>query len=103
MKKEELLKRCRYYKGEEEYEGDPKNLFFWEAEEMYVKYEGTQDAVETIICFLECGLAGVCPSIPIELRAFLFGVYCHGADNSPIMLADNFEKSFLPNYLARPL
>ena len=41
MKKEELIKQCRYYSGEEKCPFNEENMqWFWDMERVYVKTEG---------------------------------------------------------------
>lgn len=53
MKKEELIKQCRYYKGEERSPYDRPNLdWYWEMERVYVvnngEFEGERDLYNAI-------------------------------------------------------
>lgn len=103
MKKEDKIKECRFYKGESEFDGDYKNLLYWEAEKMYVEIEGTQESADNVGFYFANGLAGTDYDVPLELLACLFRMYCKGADNDPATLAIYFKKNFLANYLAQPL
>ena len=103
MKKEELIKRyCRFYKGEDEFNGDYNILFYWEAEEVFIRHYGTRDSEETVRFYKNCGLEGATDEIPLELAATLFVVYCHGADYDPMELVESFKKKFLAKYLDHP-
>ena len=42
-KKEELIKQCRYYKGEKECPFDGEKGWFWDMERVYVSHDGEFD------------------------------------------------------------
>ncbi len=106
MEKQDLLKHCKLYDGNPEC---PKDVFsiqygflFWEAEELFVNKQDPEFVESIVSSFLNCGLAGECMSIPIQLRACLFSVFCKGADTDPESLSIAFKTNVLPKYLALP-
>lgn len=97
------LLQCRYYHGEKEYKGAGLDLFFWEAEMLYVESDGTKEEIEAVNFFFNCGLSSEGVGLPLELLAALFAIYCKGSDISPELNAKNFEENFLKKYLAHSL
>lgn len=106
MEKLDFLKQCKLYKGQTECPAELNNTqygpLFWDAERLYVEHQEPEFISGTVGAFLECGLAGEGSSLPIQLRACLFSVFCKGADNDPAVLANYFKTSVLPKYLALP-
>ena len=108
MTRDELIKQCRYYNGEEKnpYEEDntelgSKRFFFWIAEESYVSSGGVDKNDKSLLKSL--GLSSIPKDVPTSLLSRLFFVFSHGSDIEPSSLADKFEDNVLPTYLARPL
>lgn len=105
MDKQELLKYCHYYKGEEHF---PEELFdvhttvflFWEAEMAFVKSSGTQKELEVRDTYLRAGLASANYDLPLSLLAWLFALYLKGNDNPDLGLCGvYFVKNFLASYI----
>ena len=104
MKKEDLLKFCRYYHGEKSFpqsleQKSPKAFLFWEAEQMYVESTGTDIESESVKQYLSAGLASANQSLPIFLLASLFVVFNKGSENDLRISAAYFVRDFLPDYL----
>ncbi|MBR6082150.1 MAG: hypothetical protein IKP62_04410 [Salinivirgaceae bacterium] len=111
MKREERLKHCRYYKGEEDYpegkfgEDIPSAFFYWEAEEIYVnRFETDPEFAKQAVadCFRE-NLVGLYLDIPLELLACLYATYVHTMGGGEYSAGPYFEHNFMPKYLAQPL
>lgn len=100
MTKEELLAKCKCYKGEKRC---PDDVFFWgwECEKMYVRdmMAGKLDDLKSAVDFFcNLGLDKV-PELkdgtPIEIQALLFERFCYQSDNDPETLAGYFPKFYL--------
>lgn len=111
MKRDDLLKQCRFYKGEREYPANKFNdtfgLAYWEAEEMYVNRfhlkKNKDFARQAIDDCIKQNIVADYVDVPTELLACLFATYCHVMGNDEYATAPYFELKFMPNYLARPL
>ena len=79
MTREELIKQCRYYKGEEKcpFERNSNADLWWGGEKMFVDYasddesffQGLKDSFEDALASGHCNGVLVDSSIPIEKRA----------------------------------
>lgn len=111
MKKEELLKICKYYKGETECPSkfiNSRASLFWESEKLWVEKEGEAQR-SSIILLVECGLSDEhiqlarkpadFLDIPLELRAIMFELLCRYSDIDPKNEALFFLNTVLPEYL----
>ena len=104
MVKNELIKKCKFYRGEETFPSEMSNtmyaFLFWEAEWAYVTYYNTQEEENAIKAYLEAGLGGANLEITTPLLAWLFAIYCKGADIDITTAAVYFRKRVLPAYVA---
>lgn len=82
MTREELIKLCRYYKGEEEnpFDGGSIDALWWSGEKMLADnvsddksfFQRLKDSLEDAIASKECFGVLVDSSIPIDKRAIIF-------------------------------
>ena len=82
MTREELIKQCRYYKGEEKcpFERNSNADLWWGGEKMFVDYasddesffQGLKDSFEDALASGHCNGVLVDSSIPIEKRVLIF-------------------------------
>lgn len=102
MKSEDLLKQCRYFRGEDEIpETLPDEYIrFWLAEATAVDAlrDGTED--DFLSDYKQLGEPGASSNLPSILLAVLFATYCKGQDVSPEQLAESFAAQFLTDYTA---
>ncbi len=105
MKKDDLLRFCRYYRGENKcpapvIEKSESMIFqFWEAEQMYVNNSDSEFEKEVVAQYLEAGLASANLDLPLFLSACLFAVFKKGSENDLKLTAAYYIKNFLPAYL----
>ena len=93
MRKEDLLKLCRYYKGEK------KNPFMGSAKESFWKYEEfwcnlTENSAsfsKMIDDYLRAGLRTFCEydGTPVTLKALLYNRFCN---SNEMVNADDFKR-----------
>lgn len=85
MNKSELLKHCRYYKGEKDPpKGQPWYIFlFWEAEEAAVRSLGDPGEDEELEYFVKLGDPGAEYPVPRNIRNYLYFIFCKGGDAAP--------------------
>lgn len=106
-RREDLIKRCRYYKGEKEnpFEGkDQTKAMFWFYEEVYVQ-EFLAESSNLVDCYSEYVAYGMedfskDDDVPTMFKALLFNRYYHGDGGSPSE-PSSFKKWYLKNYLNR--
>ena len=90
MTREELIKQCRYYKGEEECpfedEGQDESLF-WSYEDLWVNelkgnYIHDQMTLSSYLAFPSVANAnkGKLSAVPVSLQLLLFNRYMHWLD-----------------------
>lgn len=101
-KLEKLLNECRYYRCEVEMPRDlnPDFILFWIAESAAVQAVMRGDENKCLSGYYEIGEPGKYTNISPIILAFLFGIFCKGADTNPADLIESFEKDFLPSYMA---
>lgn len=106
--KQELLKHCLFYTGEEwkadKFAEDFMAFFFCEVEENFIRDHGTEREKANIEFYVNSGLKDTIPEnvLPLSLAASLFGMCWHcGGDNSPVDRINYFKSRFLPEYLKR--
>ena len=87
MEKSELLKHCRYYKGENEPpKGQPWYMdFFWDAEYSAVWSSSDPDYNENddLDYFVKLGDPGAEYPVPRIIRNSLYFKFCKGSDAAP--------------------
>lgn len=103
MKKEELIKHCRYYKGEEECpyktdEGRTNKGLLWFYEKKWVcDYEEREsyyiEYVQDYICH-ELGLFEETDGVPISLKALLFNRYDHWTQGDPEGFKEWYKREY---------
>lgn len=103
--KEQYLKDCTLYKGEEkcpDYIKDiPFGLSFWEIEKDYVEQKDSVNEMEKLRFFFDSKVKLSNFELPIFLYACLFTFYCHNNEADRDKLALSFEESkFFNDYLA---
>lgn len=103
-KKQELIRKCRFYDGGEEFNRDKFSsvkgaLFFWQAEKMFVNQRGSELAKDVEDQYKDAGLSEYRPELPLLLRAFLFAVFCKGNDAPIQEIVDRYKDRFIPAYL----
>ena len=112
MKQEELIKKCRFYKGESECPDEMKRYIrgylFWNAERLWVSQNGIAEA-SSILFLVNCGLSdedlllGQCNEelidMSLDLRAIMFQLFCRYSDISPLEEAKFFVSTVLPEYI----
>lgn len=112
MMQEELIKQCRFYKGESECPDEMKHYIrgylFWNAEQLWVSQHGIADA-SSILFLVNCGLSDedlllrqcdeAIIDISLDLRAIMFQLFCRYSDISPLEEAKFFVSIVLPEYL----
>lgn len=102
MNKNDLLKSCRYYKGESDIPSslDGLEVGYWLAESVAV------DAVEEgrtgrfVGAWLEAGEPGKDSNLPPVLLSTLFFNFRKGSNNSPAETIKAFVDVYLPRYIA---
>lgn len=100
MKKEELLKYCRYYKGEEEITNnqDADIYIIWRAERAWVQdFSNDEITQKTLNEYIAFGLIdfSITDNTPIHLKAFIFQSYCHYIERVDI---ENFKNFYTKYY-----
>lgn len=100
--KEELLRRCRVYKGELECPNNA-NFILWEAEKMYVdeySKESSQVVEEALKNLHRFNLAwvGDGDGFPLEVIALLFAIFDHGGYNPT-----DINANYFPAYYEREI
>ena len=98
--KNELLKSCRYYKGEP---SAPKgiHILFWIAEEAAVRrVESGRDIDELLSGYKAIGEPGKASGVHPLILDSLFTLYCKGSNTAPWDNIESFEKNHLPRYMA---
>lgn len=99
MGRKDLLKQCRYYKGETEnpFEGKGNNdALFWFYEQKWVEWTIKQDSFQYLADeYSRLGLADFHTEIPITLRAILYNRYDHWAQGG----VEDFKKFLECDYL----
>ena len=111
MKREDRLKKCRFYKGEKEFpetkygEDLPFAFSYWEAEELYVnRFEDEKEfAQQAIADCLRENLVGLYLDVPLELLACLYATYVHIMGGDGHSTGPYFEHNFMPKYMAQHL
>lgn len=99
MNKDNLLKYCRYYKGEE---STPKNVntTFWEYEQKWVEWMLNNDAIldDMVSVFVSNGLGAFeqKDNTPITLKALLFNRYAHWSLGD---IVEGFKKWYKSSYI----
>lgn len=101
---EEVLKLCRYYRGEKEnpFEGkDPNKAMLWFYERSWVsawEHERSSEFDEMISDYMRCGLASfeTKDGIPVSLKALLFNRYGRTAQtlSAAVEPFKNFYKKY---------
>lgn len=106
MEKKDLIKFCKYYKGEEKnpYEGKEQNeAMFWGYESKWIDFnftkEGRELLADYITDYVSTGLAmfEMQDDTPASLKALLFNRYCHWSSGSMIDCVEPF-KTFYKKY-----
>jgi hypothetical protein len=105
-KKKELIRKCRFYDGGEEFNRDKFTgvkgaLFFWQAEKMFVNQRGSELAKDVEDQYKDAGLSEYHPELPLLLRAFLFAVFCKGSDAPTQENVEGYKTRFIPAYLGQ--
>lgn len=102
MTEKELIKQCRYYKGEAEC---PANVdpTFWECERVFVaeKMKPKSPLLDSVMKeyhVLNLEHVGGYDKVPMEIKALIFNRFCHHSDNSPEINALYFGKFYTSNY-----
>lgn len=99
MDKKDLLKFCRYYKGERPLEThDAGTLISWRAERAWFFDMLNEEADGDILpAYIAAGLSDFRKDddIPIYLKAYLFQSFCHYAERTEIA---EFKKYYLEYY-----
>lgn len=102
MSTNELLKSCRYFRGESSIPAslDDESVGFWLAEASAVDAveEGKTDRL--LSAYKSTGEPGKASNLPPILLAALFEYFCKGYDASPADCLEPFEKRYLPSYIA---
>lgn len=104
MDKKELLKSCRYYKGEKENPNKGGTAFYiWDCERRWVNEMLIKESVSdwmslTLNRYLDCGFASfeAMDDTPMTLKAALFSLLEHW--NEGIVSTDDF-KIFYNNWI----
>ena len=103
MTTEDVIKQCRYYKGQKK---SPANtpLTFWNYERIWVEWTleaedeksvGAQELKAMLKRYKDVHLENfqVDDGVPVTLKAFLFNRYEHWTEG------DGFEESYMKNYI----
>ncbi len=105
MTREELIKQCRYYKGEKEcpsqysgFESKRFSFFFWIAEKTYCNSTDSQRRKSANEFFSQFPL-GIKTNILPALAGELLGMYSKGRDMTEASNINGFEKTFISSYL----
>lgn len=98
----ELLKRCRYYHGEEDYPYENEDFFFfWEIEKAWVRNKNMRDVEERLTFSEKCGIDKIFDNVPLTLRAALFSKWCSIRDIQPTEGSfDEFVSGFYSDYMS---
>lgn len=105
MNKTELLKYCRYYKGENEPpKGQPWYIFFfWSAECAAVRSSSDPDynEDEDLDYFVKLGDPGAGYHVPRIIRNYLYFEFCKGSDAAPWDESHlkRFSERIMPAYM----
>ncbi len=110
MDKEELIKHCRYYRGEEENpleRNGHNNHMFWFYELRWVEWKSSVDRKNFLIrtvadyCFAGLSTFRADDGTPVALKAILFNRYEHWMGGySPLQEeVEDFKKFYLDNYI----
>lgn len=98
MRKEDLIKSCRYYKGEKDnpYSGD-KGMF-WACEQSYVELSMSEDD-RLVACYDEYHAHGLADfenkdGVPLLLKALIYNRYQHWSEGTP----SGFKKMYKERY-----
>lgn len=100
--KKDLLKFCRYYKGESSnpYEGD--KAMFWGYEQIWIRLseQGAFEDSDMLEDYNMFGLKEFCKDdgIPITLKALLFNRFRHWKDGYGLEIDRDRFKSFYDEY-----
>lgn len=97
MEREELIKQCRYYKGESDCPFyDALDGRFWNYERFWVNWciSGDSFLLEMVDEYTRRGLADFHTEIPITLRAILYNRYDHWAQGGE----EDFKIWFVQDY-----
>lgn len=102
MENEDLLKYCRYYKGEEKSpfdKEDPGKDMLWFYEMCFVMHGDRYDYSDYLDEYAVVGLTSFAEDdgVPIEYKALLFNRYCKTA-YSMMDAAEPFKKFYLKYY-----
>jgi hypothetical protein len=92
----ELLKRCRYYKGEKEWP-EGVDFFFWETEQLYVLKEGSWPEAEKVFRD-DFGWLDI-EGIDKAFIPFLYAVYVHVQHHGDIEADGGGFADFVNGYI----
>lgn len=100
MKKEDLIKLCRYYKGEKKHPKthDAVVHIAWNAERKWVEnFPDKGNSEDMLKDYMEIGLAEfeMQDDTPIILKAYLFNRFCQYSERIDI---DAFKKFYFNDY-----
>lgn len=98
----ELLKFCRYYKGEKDPpRGVDRDL--WLYEKKWAEAISAEDPIiDTMIeeyTIVDLGSFNDMDGVPLTLKALLFNRYCHWNSGSPFDCVDGFKEYYRTQYL----
>lgn len=105
MKREDLIKQCRYYKGEKvnPYDSWPK-ANMWDYESVWVSMnlseEGASMLDEYIRDYDYAGLTdySAADGVPLSLKALLFGRFCHWSSGGLLDCVGGFKSFYSTCY-----
>ena len=94
-----LLKRCKFYKGEDDC---PPEKFFlvWECESLWVHclLENDTKTLDDAVTFFHKLVDQSDPlfkdGTPIAVQALLFERFCHQSDDDPLYLVESFRRYY---------
>lgn len=96
----DLLKYCRYYRGEKKCP-NKADFLFWDYERIWAENLISDDTFhEQLRNYVQSGLAEFQrdDGVPLSLKVFLFDRYCHWNSGAMIDAVEGFKDFYLHKY-----
>lgn len=105
MKKTELFKHFRFFKGEDECPDSLQDISifatgYWFDEALAYEVCESEEEASYIESWKRAGAPGADTKLPEVLLSVMFAGYCKGSDMELDICAKNFSSVFLPRYIA---
>lgn len=101
----DLLKVCKYYKGEDKCPSRTKEMF-WDYERLWVELRMNEDSDELFEFTQDYNNAGLIDfelndGVPGTLKAFLFNRFCHWNSGTMLECVEPFKEFYETEYIKK--